>query len=742
MRMIFGALALILAPGVASGQTIDHAEIVVTAQKRPRAELESPVAVTVLGPADISSGFGQSADLQRLAPSLAFSPGSQPQTSTFAIRGVATFSASDALDRSVGLVMDDVGAPGSLGTNVDLVDVERVEVLRGPQGTLFGESATAGLIQVLSTKPAFTRTGRIAVGAGSHDERRFEGVLNLGGQNLAGRAVVWQFRRDGIVSAPHQIGDLGDKNDAGARLRLRWTRGEAEANLIVEGAERDARGVGATHRSYQGFSFSPALQARDLANGVVAGPTNYSTSADGRSADKQIIRLATLNYESALAGQRVSSITSWRLVRASGAFDPDYSDSVAPAPDIYLFNFAARTEQISQEFRLASAEGAPLDYVIGAAAQVADFDSDQQQAALRLAPVPLARNVQQDIRKITYAIFADLSAPLSASWRVLGGMRGSKDSAKGAYLRAIPAYGVPVPLGPFSNFQLAASLDHSDWAGRLGLQYSFPTGGIAYVTVSRANKAPGFNFTADTSASQQAATPLIVAAEIAKSLEVGLKHATADGKVRFNATYFYTLYDDFQGTSSLPTIPLSFVTINAERLRTQGVELEGQWRPIQGFTLSAQTAYLDAEFDRFPNAPCFAGQTAVQGCRATPTGPLYDVSGTSPPNAPRWTGSVTGHYEAMVHDRLRAFLEAQAYFKGRVHFGLGDNPADVEKAFAFVNVAVGVESAARDLRVVLRGRNVFDRSFADRLTPNNGAIVQIFSPESRAYYGLTVEKTF
>lgn len=725
----------------AEGQASVSEQVLVTAQKRERPLLETPVALTTLGQSDVESGFGQTADLQWLAPSLQFTPGSQPQSTTFSIRGVATFAASDTLDRSVGVVWDDIGQSGSVGENVDLVDVERVEVARGPQGTLFGESATAGLIHVVTAKPAFENSADLTASLGSENERRLTAIVNVARDNVALRVAAWRFRRDGFVDAPNLPSDLGDKDDAGWRTRLRWQGASSEANLIIEGVDRDAAGPAVTHRAYQGFSYSSALQARDIANGVIAGPENFATSANGRSADKLSRNSVTFRLDHEIAGATLTSISGWRLAHGGGAFDPDYTDGKAPAPDIYLYDFTTRAEQISQEFRVASASGAPLDYVAGAVVQRATIDATQNQAGLRLAPVPIARDVEQHIDKTTIAAFADLSAPLGERWRALGGVRYAKEEASASFIRTIPPSGFVIPGGPFSNFSIAPEFDHGDWSWRAGVEYAPEKDGLVYFTLNRAAKSPAFNFTADTSAVQQLAAPLIVAPETVLSQELGYKRRFAGGAGQFSMAIFHAAYDDFQGATSLPTTPLSFVIVNVDELRTQGVEIEGSIRVAPSLSLSGGASYVDAEFTRFPNAPCYAGQTAAQGCAVTATGAYYDVSGTSAPNAPRWSANIAARYES-TGGQLRKFAEARLSYKDDVHFGLGANPADIQPAFSLLNLSAGVEHPGSGTSVRFYARNVFDKAFAARITPNNGAILQFFPMEARFSVGATIEKRF
>ena len=259
--------------------------------------------------------------------------------------------------------------------------------------------------------------------------------------------------------------------------------------------------------------------------------------------------------------------------------------------------------------------------------------------------------------------------------------------------------------------------------------------------MNRAAKSPAFNFTADTSAAQQLAAPLIIAPETVLSEELGFKGRFADGAGQLAISVFHAEYNNFQGTTSLPTTPLSFIIVNAKQLRTQGVEIEGAFHLTPSFSLSGGASYVNAAFTRFPNAPCYAGQVAAQGCVFTPAGAFYDISGTSPPNAPHWSANLAARYEA-GGKVVRRFAEGRVSYKDDVHFGLGRNPADIQPGFSLVNLSAGAEHVRSGLSIQIYARNVFDKTFAARITPNNGALLQFFPMEARLSVGMTVEKKF
>ncbi len=383
------AVFFCLAYNTANAQAPMAGDIMVTALKRERPLLQTPLAVSTVDADDLRSGFGQTADLQWLTRSVEFTPGSQPQSTTFAIRGVATLPCPDALDRSVGTVWDDVGQATSVGENINLVDVERIEVARGPQGTLFGESATAGLIHVVTAKPAFEKQASLAALYGSENERRLTAVVNTAFKDVALRVATWRVQRDGFVRAPNLPEDLGDQDESGmAHAVALAARGLGSESYPRGHRPRCGRTGGDASNLSRLFIFICAAGPRPRQRRH-RWPRNFATSANGRSADKLTRESATFRYDQNFAGMTATSVTGWRLARGNNAFDPDYTDGVAPAPDIYLYDATTRAAQMSQELRLASAPDGPIDFVVGAIIQRSFCRRHtQNQAALRLAPCP------------------------------------------------------------------------------------------------------------------------------------------------------------------------------------------------------------------------------------------------------------------------------------------------------------------------------------------------------------------
>jgi iron complex outermembrane recepter protein len=741
MRMRAPAVSLaVLAcplPALAQSSSMDADDLIVTATKRERSNISVPISVSSLD--DRRLGLVEMRDTQALqyhTTALAFTQGAAPATSSIVIRGIATYAVSDAIRQSVALVTDGIANTRAVDQAMQLVDVERIEVLRGPQTTLFGTGATAGLVQVVSRAPESERSLTLEAGLGSRDEQRFEAVLNQPLENsAAARLALWSFRRDGFIAAPNQGGKLGDLDDWGGRFRFRLeATARLRLDLIATLAGRDASGGSQTHRAYLGYAFSAALQQRDLANGVVAGPDNDATAANGPFFDRSRSQSYVLDARFDWGSTTLTSLTGLRRLRASNAFDADISDSMPPAPNIYLNDSTAQTTQWSQEVRLASRRDSPFDYVIGLYGESIDADSHYDQAATGLAPIPLARSADIALWSRTGAVFAEGDLQILPRVALISGVRVAYTDMTGDFRRTIPPMGIAIAGGPFAPLTLRNSVDNLSAAWRVGAEWRPSADAMFYAIAAHGDKAPGLNYTSDTTTTLGISPPIRVAPESATSVELGWK-AVLSSRLSMQTALYHATYRDLQVTTLLPTLPTSFAIVNAPALRSEGFEGELSYRGDRHY-LKAAIAYSNARFTNFRNAPCYPGQTAAAGCLPVGLGTAYDVSGSSPPDSPHWTFNLSGGFEHPLGPRLQAFVEMEYSYKDGVHYGLGSNPADREGARDLVNIGLGMRSVDRKTEVRVFCRNLFDARFANRLVPNNGALVQYLPYESRASYGL------
>lgn len=732
-------------------------EVIVTATRRENDVQKVPISVSVVSEKLLDSlAISQTSDLTRVAPALTFSSGSYGNTITFNLRGISTFSNSNATESSVGVSFDGVPLGRTVGMVTDAVDVSRVEVLRGPQGTLFGKNSTGGLLSIVTNEPTYTWQGNARVYYGSHNEFRRQGTLNLPliDDRLALRVSGWMFSHDPYVKTPSTPGvGFGSLDTRGARLRFRVDPADGlKLNYTLQYAEQNDSSLGNFQSyGYDGITTSKVLtpnllaqanaaRAADLSVGIVAGPDNYATSANIPSVNRMHLLYNTLQLDADVGNHTLTWLTSSQNSTGYNANDGDNLANVAPnlnAPDS---TYAVDVDQVTSELRLASPSDQRLSYVAGLFYFDADIDTQQLQTADRAGPpFRVGRLNDSRVKSRNYAAFGEATFNVTDSLRFLLGGRYAHDDIKGSYVRTIPPGSTGVPNTQFGPISVSNKDDYSNLSFRAGVQYDLAPSVNSYATVSTGYKGPGFNYTNDLSTASFALNGAKVTPEKVTAYEIGVKSELFDRRLRLNSSVYYARYTDFQVSAGVPgSNPVVITLINARELVAKGAEFEAEWRPTAGLTFSGNVAYSDGEFTDFKNAPCYFGQTAATGC----INGNYDVKGLQLPNSPKLSGNLTARYDWRTAAELRAFAQANMYYKDRVYYTVGADPSLHAKSYSIFNVTTGLRSADDRYGISLYGKNIFNKHFASRLFTSAGLIAQILSYDSKAAFGASVDVKF
>lgn len=757
------ALAVATSPAHGSAQTRvageadaapSSADIIVTANKRAQSLQDTPVAVTAVSEERMKSLNLQSVtDLGAVTPSLNYIQSPSPQSTQFTIRGVGTFAFNDTLEASVGVVLDGVPQARLIGSLSDAVDVQQIQLLRGPQGTIFGKNATAGVIDIAFNDAKLGETSVRARGfIGSYDERRIEATVNVPivHDRIALRATGWNFRRDGYIDAPLQpSGKIGGFKNGGARIKAAFGLSDTwRVDLSAEASRNTNDGSIVTTRDYLP---TDTIQPNDIRNGVIAGPDNRRSAKDypefgvieqQRLAIKSITELGPVT---------LTAVGGYGHTHSDNLFDFDYTDSrTIPQPS--TSHYKTTFDQWTGEVRLANSSPGRLQYTAGVFYYLLKVLSDQQGQNLRFA-APFT-SFGQIIRQTTrnYAAFADASYDIGPV-RLLAGGRVSNERSTGSYDRfASTEFPKPVVLnGPLS---VASVVRYDDFSWRFGAQLRPTEDIMLYATASRAYKGPGFNYTFTLTPAQFALNRGIVEPEIARSYEIGARTQFFDKQLTLNLTGFYSPYKDFQVTALLPTVPATYTTINANELIAQGVELEFALNPraLPGFSLDGNVVYNDTHYSDFKNAPCYNGQpssaaptSAPNICAPIATGSTVrqqNVSGDRTVGAPAWQVNLIAAYEQSIGSRFRAFSQVRYNYNGRTQFAVGTNPVTSEKGYDLVDLTIGFGSD--DRRWTVRGymKNLFDTSFVSRIALANPGIVQTIPYAAMRTGGVSLDVSF
>ena len=584
------ALALPIAHA-AETQTLDRVEV--TAQRRAESAQDVGIALSVLSGDELRArGVNRVDRLQEQVPSLEVEPAFGSGQAQFRIRGIGfqDYGANNA--SPVGVYVDEVGFAFPVQTQGLLFDLERVEVLRGPQGTLYGKNTTAGAVNLLSRRPTRQAEGGFSVGVGSHAAVQAQGYLSgpladgvRGRLSLASeRGGAWQHNR--------LTGEkLGDQ-------RVDAVRGQIEADLTPQLQARLIVSHNQDRSDVQGlYVFTPRTHTSQAADSD-ATATGWGLQPDfaqlagvspaARPSRDNAATNVSLSLDWNLGATRLTSITAHqRFTRRELA---DWDGTAVNHSDVF---WQDRARVTTQELRLASAAGAPLPWVLGAYFSRERLDEDWLTDFRHDYGLITRTRYGQDGR--TRAVFGQTDVPLAPQWTLVAGLRAERET------RSVHDFSTgTTPVVPGLGVSgAAASLTGTHASGRLALQFKPEAGTLLYASLSRGLKSGGI--TAHNTFNTLALTPF--QPEKLVALEAGVK-ADIGRQLRINAAVFHYDYRDqqFQDVTTSPTGALIGKIINIARSRLDGGEVELQWRPVAGLTVGQSLGYKHGTFKDF-NSP-------------------------------------------------------------------------------------------------------------------------------------------
>jgi iron complex outermembrane receptor protein len=730
-------------------------DIVVTAQRRSERLQDVPIAVTaVTGETLQAANLTDTSNIQMVAPSVIFNTFSNPGSTSFGIRGVATNVVGNSVEQSVALVIDGI-VQGVAGQGIgELADVERIEVLRGPQGTLFGKNASAGVIQVITKNPELgVVEGSARVSYASHDEVRGQVSLNVPLAETAALRVSGFYRhRDGYIYNAVRDQRQNDDNNAGIRAKLLFEPSDALQFILIGDYSRQDHDccVPTVRRANAGIT------AQLAPFGVVPGETNEQATTNDLTRNYSRNTGASLEVNYDFGPVTLTSLTAYREFENVGSNDID-----ARPTTTFLTTTDSLASQRSQELRLASNEPGFLEYTLG----LYYFQKKQDNlgsdivTTLGLPACPGPPMVPcrpggglinlglstGTFQNDSYAAFGQVSLNVTPDLTVIAGGRYTKDDYEQESLS------VPVPgyLGPPPTFvprtesqQGTASTDNFSW--RLGAQYTFSRDLMVYASATRGYKGPVTRNDTPTSIS-------LTLPEIPMSYEIGLKSSWFDRRLTLNVAAWTAKYKDFQATAfDYSLIPPASRVTNAGALRSKGIEVELSARPITGLSLSGGLSYQDVYFEDFAGDACFTGQTVAEGCLVIPgTFPpntAVDSSGNRLVNTPKWAWSARANYETPISADFNFYANANYYHKSSVFFQTNNSPFLRQDGYHVFGASVGFGPQDESWRLMVFARNLFDQFFVSRLidipTSARGEVMQYHDPEARRYIGVSLDVQF
>ena len=606
------SLALFLSVYASSplAQTNALEEVVVTATKRAQSLQDVPMAVNAFNADTIeTAGINDAGDLAILTPALNINVNTNPFAARMVIRGVGTAQTDPALEPSVGLFIDGIylGRTG-LGMS-DLTDIERIEVLQGPQGTLYGKNTNAGAISVITKKPSFERSeGYFEASVGNYSMNKL--TASISGpltQNLAYRLSGNINQRDGYYDNSAGV-DFNDADDWNVQGKLQWEPTES-LSILLSGSrvERDTTCCGAD--AVQDESVNNELVAQGLSPDS-NDPYDYNvqSNADNRFAMESDLLSMTIDYDTGWGA--IKSITAWN----------DYSYRVDQDPDrseldiLTLSNDKYSGDSFSQELRFTASPNDNVDYMLGVFYLEQNTKRGGDEPFVFIGddiitigsqqdlPFPLPFNflvqpgdsltVDMDQDAETIAFFGQGTWHIGDQWHITGGLRWSDEEKKSdlfsqtystAFSNQILGASFLDSVSTPIDATLERSSDNVDWVLRAALDISDDS--MVYASAGTGTKSGGFQ-TVNGAADEREFDD-----EDTTTYELGVKSTLLDARLRINAAAFYSEIENFQAQRQLETGIGTYVS-NESKVETSGVDLQVEAAPMPNLVLSAGLLYM------------------------------------------------------------------------------------------------------------------------------------------------------
>ncbi|WP_130927710.1 TonB-dependent receptor [Pseudomonas sp. Sample_14] len=720
--------------GTAAANGSQLETVTVTTRRREESSQDVPTPMSVVSGQNLETQrVYRIQDLQQLVPSVNVAYMHARQSSV-SIRGLGNNPASDGLEGSVGLYIDNVylGRPGM--AVFDLMDIEQLEVLRGPQGTLFGKNTTAGVINISTRAPSFTPERSIETSVGEDGYFQTKGTISgpLNDQ-LAGRFSAYRTRSDGDIKNEYDGHDLNGGSREGFRAQLLFKPNE-DFNLrwIGDYNEEDSSAgtrvlynTGPTINGVNLYESRASAAGATLVNGrhrkVNLDNDQHVTVHQGGTSVE-----ANWTLPSDFTLTSVSSYRFWN-------FTPRNDDGLN-VPASYNAGVSVEDKQYSQEFRLASPKDEFFDYVVGAYYFGSDLDNKSfsyygpQADIWNGTPAGSLANVTSvgngHIQTDSFALFAQGTWHLSERLDFTAGVRGTYEEKNASVSRNAPLGGVAV-AGAAANARRgrAGVYDSGDLnqyssspSGLLNLSYRITDDVLGYATLSHGEKSGGVNLAVG-SAPTAGADSLLIGTERANNAELGFKSTLWDRRLQLNANVFWTQVNAYQTNAYDAANRVQYLT-NAGSVRSRGIEFESTVVPLRGLTLNFNGSYNDVSYLSYKDAPCPPEVSQAPGAPAS-----CDLSGHQVVGASKWIGNANGEYKWNLANGFEPYVTGSYAFRSKAVGTVEDSDYGQIPSYAVVNLSTGLRGDFNQGQwdVSLWLKNAFDKTYYTTLwTGGNG----------------------
>lgn len=759
-------------------------EIVVTAQKRDQNMQSVPVSVTALGAETIANQrIAEFSDLTRAAPSLTITQTTSSPNNAIILRGIGTFAFSIGVEPSVSVIIDDMPVVQQAQAFDNMSDLARIEVLKGPQGTLFGKNSSAGVVNIVTQDPGADFSGSISATVATDGDWRTEAVISAPlSEGVGLRLTGFYHDYPGNVRNLTLGRKINDQENYGVRGKLKAELSDS-VTFTLTGAYAKAEqfGTGTTLRGIVGTGTprlfgNASLPLLPSLTGITPGEGNYVARLDapGGTTNKTASVAGKLDFDLGFAN--LISVTAYQDWKFTFQNDVDGTDinalnvltagavqgGVAQSGPYHSKNF-------TQELRLVSSGSGSFKYVLGGFYSNASTDR-----AFSRGPVIALANWSAENKSESVGLFAQLDYTLPTNTTISGGLRYNNEKISVAFdnllgttanacmpntalCRGSNSDSVVTWKGSISQELAPQVMVYASAAsGYKGYAYDIVTGfNPARINAALSGTGPGLTGVG------------AIKPETSTSYELGLKSRFMDNKVQLNVIGFVTKYNNFQAQSVIntgtPPAP-QFVLNNVGKLKTQGVEVEFSAKPIDWLRLDAAASYTDAIMTSFVGAQGYPGQTGATWngtasvlsapCITAPaatvvntrtTCQFQDRSGERLPNSPKFKWSLGSTAEFPLGGEATGTFIFSYQHQSAVNFDLLGNPLLEQKGYGVFNASLGAEFGQFKLTAFVN--NLFNKHYAASLSDGFGnvggsatndihPIYQFLTRDSQRYFGI------
>lgn len=723
-RLMLGASAVVLAaPELARAQTAASTTsnqvetLIVTATKRAEDIQDVPMSVSAVSGSTLErAGIANFTEAARQIPSVQIVQSNNNRNSTVFIRGIGSSGTNPGIEASVGIFIDGVYMPAAGPIQSNLQDISAIEVLRGPQGTLYGRNTAVGAINITTREPSSSFEARVKAGFGNFDEQQVSGYV--GGpiaETLFGRLSFWENSHDGYERNLYDGSRTNDGQEWGMRGRMKWTP-TSDLTINAIGYYTNLFAHCCTPEPINptgpGGIATPAFLAMAAAAGhPLVKLSDHDFTVDDETNGKDLTQIygASVQADYNLgSGYTLTSITAmdtfYDQIKVLAADGLPLDVGTGPQPEL--------TRGYSEELRITSPSKSRLEYIAGLYlfrqtlkyrnGFTAHRDANRVfPGGLRITPGDTSVYAF-DQTTDSGAIFGQATYHLTDAWRLTGGLRYSVDHKSATVSASVnpgasAAFRIAFPVHPPQD--LSRREDKLTWTA--GVQYDVTPGVMAYALAATGYKTGGFN-----ARQTPPNTPLEFDAENSITYEAGVKSTLFDHSVVLNADVYRMLLKGFQESVLNPATGVGFIVGNAGDRRVDGIEADLQWAPVDHLSLRGSASLNDAKFTHYTAGQCYTGKTPNGSKPGT-----CNFNGLRPAYSPAVQLSAAADWDAPISGSLNLFANGSVTYQSKQYLDVTLDPRSLQDGYTLFNLRAGVEASSGRWRLAVYGKNLGNEAY-------------------------------